>query len=58
MVIHVQTLKVAKGQKRGAAFVRLTHFPRLHGSAAAVTADEINFPPETSPNSFVLFVFI
>lgn len=43
MVIYVQTLKVAKGHKRGAAFVRLSHFTHLRIFLAVVTADEINF---------------
>lgn len=49
MFIHVQTLKVAKGQKCG-AFVQLAHLPHLHGFVV-VTAGEINFV-KTSLNVF------
>lgn len=56
MVIYVQTLKVAKGQKCGAAFVRLTHFCRLPAFVAVATADEINFP-ETSEVFCLLVLF-
>lgn len=57
MFIHVQTLKVAKGRKRGEAFVHLTHLPRLCGFVVVVTAGEINLA-ETSLNSFVRFFYL
>lgn len=55
MFIHVQTLKVAKGQKRG-TFVQLAHLFHLHGFVV-VTAGEINFV-KTSLKSFVLLFYL
>lgn len=53
-VIHVQILKVAKGQKHGPAFVQLTHLRRCRN---VLTVGEINFA-ETSVKSFVLSFYL